>query len=152
MKNIIKNTLVTLSMKMESQKGDFLDDSEKLMYLHGGYGQIFKKLEESLELKKVGDTFHITLEPVDAFGEYDTSLVVRESLQNLPQEIELGMDLEDEDKEKVWIVENIEDDYATLNANHELSGITLVLSGEILEVEHLSPEAVQEVLNMENEH
>lgn len=152
MKNIIKNTLVTISMKMESQKGDFLDDSEQLMYLHGGYGQIFQKLEESLELKQVGDTFHITLEPVDAFGIYDESLVVKESLQNLPQDVELGMDLEGEDEEKVWIVENIEDGYATLNANHELAGITLVLSGEILELEHLTPKAVQEVLSMEDEH
>lgn len=152
MKNIIKDTLVTISLKMESQNGDFLDDSEKLMYLHGGYGQIFKKLEESLELKKVGDTFNITLDPIDAFGVYDESLIVKESLQNLPQEIELGMDLEGENEELVWIVENIEDGYGTLNANHELAGITLVLSGEILELEHLSAEAVQEVLSMEDEH
>lgn len=42
--------------------------AKKLMYLHGSYGQVFQKLEESLELKEVGDTFSITLEPVDAFG------------------------------------------------------------------------------------
>ncbi|MEA2100687.1 MAG: peptidylprolyl isomerase [Campylobacterota bacterium] len=152
MKNIIKDTLVTISLKMESLKGDFLDDSEKLMYIHGGYGQIFKKLEASLEFKQIGDTFNITLEPVDAFGVYDESLIVKESLYNLPQEIEIGMDLEGEDEERVWIVEKIDNGYATLNANHELAGITLVLSGEILELEHLSPEAVKEVLDMENEH
>ncbi|MEA3371956.1 MAG: peptidylprolyl isomerase, partial [Campylobacterota bacterium] len=146
------NTLVTLSLKIESENGDFLDDSEKLTYLHGGYGQIFQKLEESLASKQVGETFSLTLKPIDAFGEYDESLVVRESLKNLPQGIEVGMDLEGEDEENVWIIEKIEDGYATLNANHELAGITLVLSGEILELQHLSNEAVQEVLNMEHEH
>jgi len=137
---------------MESENGDFLDESEKLMYLHGGYKQIFQKLEENLESKRVGETFHITLQPQDAFGAFDNSLIVKEPLENLPDEIELGMDLEGEDAEHVWIIESIEDGFATLNANHELAGITLVVSGEILEIEHLLDDAVQEILHIEDEH
>ena len=151
MNTITKNTLVTINLKMESENGDFLDDSEKLMYLHGGYGQIFQKLEDELESKQVGDTFDVLLKPVDAFGEFDASLVVREALSELPQEIEVGMDLDSEDENLVWIVKKIEDGYATLNANHELAGVTLVVSGEILELQQLSDEGAQEVLNMEHE-
>ena len=151
MNTITKNTLVTINLKMESDKGDFLDDSEKLMFLHGGYGQIFQKLEDELESKQVGDTFDVLLKPVDAFGEYDESLVVTESLEDLPSEIEVGMDLDGEDESIVWIVESIEDGHATLNANHELAGVALRVTGEILELQQLSDEAVQEVLNMEHE-
>ena len=152
MKKITKNTLVTLSLKIESEKGDLLDDSEKLMYLHGGYGQIFQTLEDELDSKQVHDIFNILLSPVDAFGEYDTSLVVSESINNLPEDIEIGTELDGEDENIVWVVESIENGYATLNANHELAGIPLRLSGEILELQELSDKAVQEVLNMEHEH
>lgn len=152
MNTIRKNTLVSISLRVESEHGDLLDESEKLMYLHGGHSQIFQKLEAYLEAKQVGDTFNITLKPEDAFGEYDVSLVVEEALEDLPDEIELGMDLEGEEEGSVWFVEKIEDGYATLNANHEFAGITLVVSGEVLELENLCDEAAQEILNMDHEH
>ncbi len=152
MKKITKNTLVTLSLKIETEKGDLLDESEKLMYLHGGYKQIFQKLEDALESKQAQDTFNILLQPVDAFGEYDTSLVVKEPLSDLPEDIEIGTEFDGEDENTIWVLESIEDGYATLNANHELAGIPLRLSGEILELQELSDEAVKEVLNMEDEH
>lgn len=152
MEKISKNTLVSLTLKIESQTGDLLDDSEKLIYLHGGYGQIFQKLEELLDSKEVGYNFHTTLQPSDTFGEYDASLVIKEPLEELPKEIKIGMELDGEDEGIVWVVEKIEDGYVTLNANHELAGIPLVVSGEVLELQHLSDEATQEVLNMEHEH
>ena len=152
MENISKNTLVSLSLKIESENGDFLDDSEKLIYVHGGYGQIFQKLEDLLESKQVGDTFNALLQPADAFGEYDTALVLTESLEELPNEIELGMELDGEDGSHVWIVEKMENGVATLNANHELAGIPLRVSGEILELQKLDDTEVDKILNMEHEH
>lgn len=151
MTKITNNTLVTMNLKLESENGDFLDESEKLMYLQG-HGQIFKKLEDELESKVIGDTFNLLLQPIDAFGEYNESLVVTESLEDLPLEIEVGMDLDGEDESIVWIVESIEDTHATLNANHELAGIALRVSGEILELEQLSDEGVQKILHMEDDH
>ncbi|MEA2073383.1 MAG: peptidylprolyl isomerase [Campylobacterota bacterium] len=151
MTKITNNTLVTMNLKLESENGDFLDESEKLMYLQG-HGQIFKKLEDELESKVIGDTFNLLLQPIDAFGEYNESLVVTESLEDLPLEIEVGMDLDGEDESIVWIVESIEDTHAILNANHELAGIALRVSGEILELEQLSDEGVQKILHMEDDH
>ena len=94
MSKITKDTLVQLSLRIESVNGDFIDDSKDLMYLHGGYNQIFQKLEESLESKQLGDTFNITLQPKDACGEFDESLVLKESLENLPNDLEIGMELD----------------------------------------------------------
>ena len=152
MEKISKNTLVTISLQLHSKDGELLDDSEKLMYLHGGYGQIFQKLEDELGAKQRGDTFSILLSPIDAFGEFNQSLLIKESLKELPEDIELGLELEGEDASIVWIVEEIKDGFATLNANHELAGIPLRVSGEILELQQLSDQGVQEILNMEHKH
>jgi FKBP-type peptidyl-prolyl cis-trans isomerase SlyD len=152
METIKKNTLVSLSLTLEDEKGNIIDQSDELMYLHGGYGQIFQKLEDELEGKKVGDGFDLFLEPKEAFGEYDESLLLKESLDDMPEDVEVGMELDGEDEGIVWVVENIEDGYAILNANHELAGIPLRAKGSILEMEHLSDEGVEEILNMEHEH
>jgi hypothetical protein len=39
-----------------------------------------------------------------------------------------------------------------LNANHAMAGIEIVATGKILEIEHLSDEAVEEVLKAEDHH
>ena len=43
---IKKNTLVSISLITEDEGGNLLDESEEVMYLHGDYGQIFRKLED----------------------------------------------------------------------------------------------------------
>ena len=152
METIQKNTLVSISLKLEDENSNIIDESEELMYLHGGYEQIFQKLENELEGKKIGDTFDIVLSPKESFGEYDESLVLKESLEDLPEDAAVGMELEGEDASIVWMIESIDDGYAILNANHELAGITLRATGEILEMEQLKDEAVDEILNMDHEH
>jgi len=152
METITKNSLVSISLKIADAKKKLLDESEELIYLHGGYGQIFKKLEEELEGKKTGDSFSLSLTPAQAFGEYDDSLVLKESLDALPEDLTLGMELESEGEEIVWVVESIEDGFAILNANHEFAGVALHVWGEVLELESLSDEGVEEVLNMEHTH
>ncbi|MEJ2373652.1 MAG: peptidylprolyl isomerase, partial [Sulfurimonas sp.] len=66
MEQITKNTLVSISLKLADQSGNVLDESDEVMYLHGGYDQIFKKLEEDLEGKKIGDNFDLLLTPLEA--------------------------------------------------------------------------------------
>jgi FKBP-type peptidyl-prolyl cis-trans isomerase SlyD len=152
MEKIKKNTLVSISLITEDEAGNLLAKSEEVMYLHGDYGQIFPKLEALLEGKKVGDHFTIFLTPTEAFGEYDESLVTKEPLDELPEDIDLGMEFETEEEETIWMVESIEDGYAILNANHELAGIPVRISGKVLELEQLSDEGAQEVLRMEHIH
>jgi len=77
---------------------------------------------------------------------------VKESLEDLPDDLALGMEFEDEKEKRVWVVENIEDDHATLNANHELAGVPLRVTGEVLELEQLTDEGAKEILNMEHSH
>lgn len=152
MDKIKKNTLVSMLIKLEDEEGNIIDESEELMYLHGNYNQIFKKLEDELEGKKAGDTFHVLLTPAEAFGEYDESLVLKELLKDLPEDIAVGAELDGEEEGIVYVVESIEKKHAILNANHELAGIPLVASGKILEIEQLSDEAAEELLEAEHQH
>jgi FKBP-type peptidyl-prolyl cis-trans isomerase SlyD len=152
MDTISKNTLVSISMKMEDVEGNLLDETEELMYLQGGYGQIFQKLEDELEGKTVGDTFDLRLTPQEAFGEYKESLVAQEPLQELPEDIAVGMEFDSDDEEVVWVVEEIQEEHAVLNANHELAGIPLRVYGKVLELEQLNEKGVKEILEMEHTH
>jgi FKBP-type peptidyl-prolyl cis-trans isomerase SlyD len=152
MDKIKKNTLVSMLIKLEDEEGNIIDESEELMYLHGGYNQIFKKLEDELEGKKAGDTFHVALTPVEAFGEYDETLVVKELLEDLPENIAVGTELDSEEEGIVYVIESMNEKYAILNANHELAGTALIASGKILEIEQLSDEAAQELLKEEHHH
>lgn len=152
MDKIKKNTIVSMLIKLEDEEGNIIDESEELMYLHGGYNQIFKKLEDELEGKKAGDTFHVTLTPAEAFGEYDESLVLKELLEDLPEDIYVGAELDGEEEGIVYVIESIDKEHAILNANHELAGIALIASGKILEIEQLSDEATQELLKEEHHH
>ena len=70
----------------------------------------------------------------------------------MPEDIAIGMELDGEEEGIVYVVESIDEEYAAINANHELAGITIIASGEILEIDHLSDEAVEKILKEEHHH
>ena len=155
---ITKDCLVTLEYELFSTGGERLnDDEEPLMYLHGGYGQIFAKVEAALEGKTVGDDIHLALSPDEAFGVYDGSLVVEEALSELPDGLEVGMEIEghlesDPDDVIVYTVKEIRGDEAVLDGNHPLAGQSLVFDATVVEVQPLEEEAVREILEHEHHH
>jgi len=71
------------------------------------------------------------VEPEDAFGEYDATLVKVESRDRLPTPIEVGMQFEgmpdagDEEDAMIFTVTDISDDKVVLDGNHPLAGIAL---------------------------
>ena len=152
MLKIKNNSLVSMSIRLEDENRNIIDESDELIYIHGGYNQIFQKLENELDDKKVGDIFNIVLTPAEAFGEYKESLVLKELLEDLPDDISVGMELDGEEEGVIFVVESIDEKYAIINANHELAGVSLIASGEILEIEHLSDEAVKKILKSQHHH
>jgi len=145
---ITKNILVHIDYRLTDADGNHLNpNEEELIYLHGGYGHIFTELEGVLDGKEVGDSFEVTLTPEQAFGEYKEELIVQEPLSELPEDIYIGMELDtDDESQVVYIVTNIQDDFALLNANHPLAGRTLTFEGKITELQELSDEEVKEIL------
>lgn len=155
---ITKDTLVSLDYRLTDAGGNLLNpDEEELIYLHGGYGQVFKKVEEALEGKSVGDSVDVELSPAEAFGEYDASLVVEEARSELPEEIDIGMELDGYLEERpddviIYTVTELRDDTAVLDANHPLAGKRLRFEGTVQEIQELDETAVREILEHHHHH
>ena len=59
---ISKNCVVTLTYRVIDKKGTVLDTgNEPLIYLHGGYKDVFEKVEQALEGKSRGDEIEVSL-------------------------------------------------------------------------------------------
>jgi len=148
---ITRNTMVTLDYRVTDTDGNMVDDgSEPLVYLHGGYEDIFAPIEEALEGKAVGDSITVKLHPGQAFGEYDPELVQVVAVEELPQPLEKGMQIEatpdgDGEGEPVYLtVTDIADGKAVLDGNHPLAGLALVFACTVADARTASPHEIAE--------
>ena len=145
--NIVKDTVVTITYKVNDLEGNLLEQSdEPVSYLHGGYDNIFPLVEEALEGKQVGDTVDIKLQPADAFGEYEESLVRMETREVFPETIEVGMQFVgspmDGGEEMLYTVTDIADDKVVVDANHPYAGQAVHFQCVVAEVRPASAEEV----------
>ena len=146
---IVKNTVVTLKYSVRDPDGKLIDDgSNPLVYLHGGYDDIFSRIEEALQDKKVGETVQVKLQPDEAFGEYDEGLIQVESRKGFPKELEVGMQFEgspedDDDEVIIFRVTDIADDKVILDGNHPLAGMALIFTCTVTEVRPASAEEIE---------
>ena len=145
--NIVKDTVVTITYKVNDLEGNLLEQSdEPVSYLHGGYDNIFPLVEEALEGKQVGDTVDIKLQPADAFGEYEESLVRMETREVFPETIEVGMQFVgspmDGGEEMLYIVTDIADDKVVVDANHPYAGQAVHFQCIVAEIRRASPDEV----------
>jgi len=135
--NVFANTVVTLSFKLYDSNNHLIEQTdEPIAYLHGGHSGIFPKVEAALNAKKVGDTVSVTLEPDDAFGDYDAELMRVEALDQLPADVTVGGHLvaEQDGNEVIWRITNIADGKAVLDGNHELAGQRLRFDCKVLDI------------------
>ena len=100
------NTVVTIIYELKDADGNTLEKmNDPIAYLHGGHDNIFPKVEEAIHGKNIGDSIEITLDPADAFGDYDEGIVQIEPLSAFPEKnIKEGMQFEGEDESgEGWI-------------------------------------------------
>lgn len=117
----------------------------ELSYVHGGYGQLFEKLEEALEGHQAGERLQVQLEPEDAFGEYDAELMRVEKLERYGKGLTVGMEIEED--ERIYRVTDIAGGSAVLDANHPLAGMALRFSVVILAVRAATREEVNRAVS-----
>ena len=147
---VLKNTVVTLDYSVADPDGNVVDPGrDPLIYLHGGYDDIFTKIEEALQDKKLGDTVKVKLQPEEAFGDYDAELVQIEPRSKFPELLEIGMqfeggnDEEDEDEDFIlYRVTEIAEDKVVLDGNHPLAGSALVFTCTVTSVREASKEEI----------
>ena len=146
---VVKNTVVTLDYSVADPDGELVDaGQEPLVYLHGGYDDIFPMIEEAVHEKKVGESVIVKMQPSDAFGEYDAQLIQVEPRKGFPKELEVGMQFEgvpegeDDDDILIYRVTEIADDKVVLDGNHPLAGMALVFTCTVTAVRPASAEEI----------
>ncbi len=143
------NTIVTLTYSVSDSDGNLVDAGEHpLIYLHGGHGGIFEKIEEELAGQVAGFQKNIRLQPEEAFGEYDAELVMIEPRDLFPENIEVGMQFErasnnaDEDG-MLFTITDIAEGKVVVDGNHPLAGMALIFTCTVSDVRAATPEEIE---------
>jgi FKBP-type peptidyl-prolyl cis-trans isomerase SlyD len=134
-------TVVTIAYELRDRDGALLDrEDATVSYLHGGYGGMFPKVEAALEGKEAGFELSITLEPLDAFGEYDAELLRVEPRERFPEALQIGMRFEGVPGDEgggealLYTVTDIAKDKVVVDGNHPLAGERLWFKCTVEEV------------------
>ena len=144
---ITKDTVVTLQVKVAEASGKLIEDSrDPVAYLHGGYDNTLPKIEEALEGKEKGEQLVLTLEPQDAFGVRDESLVRTIPKSEFPPGVKVGGQLEgrtDAGEPHVFHVMKIKGPEVHLDGNHPLAGKAIKFTLKVLDVRAATAEEIE---------
>lgn len=143
---IDKDTAVTLSFKVTDATGKPLDTGgEPMVYLHGGYDNIFPKVEEALQGQEAGYQVTLTLSAEDSFGERDEALVTTIDKKDFPPGVKVGGQLQgrgEDGQDIVFNVLKIKGPVVHLDGNHPLAGKELRFTVKVLSVRAASAEEI----------
>jgi len=142
--------VVSMHYTLTDVDGNVLDSSQgsdPLSYLHGA-GNIIPGLEKALAGKVQGDALQVKVEPAEAYGELDPSLVQvldREAFQGV-EAVDVGMAFEARGAEgqvQRVVVKEVEGDQVTIDANHPLAGQQLHFDVQVTSVRAASAEEIE---------
>ncbi|GAB2485719.1 MAG: FKBP-type peptidyl-prolyl cis-trans isomerase [Comamonas sp.] len=142
--NISKDSAVTVQYKVTDAQGKPLDQGT-LAYLHGGYENLFPKVEAALDGQAPGFATTIDLAVEDAFGARDESLVRVIPKSEFPPGVKVGGQLRgtnDQGEPQVYHVLKIKGPEVHLDGNHPLAGVALRFAAKVLEVRAATPEEI----------
>jgi FKBP-type peptidyl-prolyl cis-trans isomerase SlyD len=124
------------TLTVDGEEVDRADADDPLEYLHGAEN-IVPGLEDALTGKKAGDKLSVTLQPDQAYGQYDEDdieVVERDEIPDADM-LRTGMLIEAEDESgnvSLGVVREINDGTIVLDFNPPLAGKTLTYNVEVL--------------------
>jgi len=144
---IQKDSVVTLRYKVTDAATQKLIDEgrDPMVYLHGGYDNTFPKIEAALDGKETGFKATLDLQPQDAFGDRDESLVRTIPKSEFPPGVKVGGQLEgrdDKGEPQVFTVMKIKGPEVILDGNHPLAGKALKFSLSVTDVRAATDEEI----------
>ena len=145
--------VVSLTWRLEDAQGVLIDElTDPMEFLVGG-DDLLPKVEEVLTGQTTGFEVQLSLEPDEAFGDYDAQLVFFEPREIFPKEVSEGMQFDgppegaqtpDMAKDVIYTVTEVYDTHVVLDGNHPLAGIGLRLSFKVLDVRTATTEEVEQ--------
>ncbi len=148
---IAPNTVVTMTYTLTNAEGQVLDQadaSHPFVYMQGAHN-IIPGLEQALAGKQAGDTAVVTVQPEDAYGEYNEQLtqqVPRQMFGNVPEDqLVVGAQFQAQTNGgmEILTIADVDGDMITIDANHPLAGETLTFDVKILEVRAATTEEIE---------
>lgn len=145
--SVRKDKVVSLACLMsDADSGETLDYRTDMVYLHGGYGSAFPKIEEVLEGLQVDMTAEVELEPADAYGQPDPALLMKVPHDAIPEAArQVGTVIEgegDDGSRRDFRVTAIDDEGITVDGNHPLAGRRLRFKLEVTDIRDASAEEI----------
>ncbi|RYF27570.1 MAG: peptidylprolyl isomerase [Comamonadaceae bacterium] len=143
--NITKDTAVTLNYKITDPVTGKLLDSGDVAYLHGGYDNLFAKVEAALENRAPGYAATVDLAVADAFGERDEALVRTIPKAEFPPGVKVGGQLRgvgSDGQPALFNVVKIKGAEVHLDGNHPLAGQALRFACKVTEVRAATQEEI----------
>lgn len=147
---ITQQCVVALTWTLKDTLGETLDELEEPVEFLVGGEDLLARIEEALQGHVPGDRLDLHLEPEEAFGDYDESLVFLEARKLFPEKLEEGMTFEglpagsnpDAPRDALYTVTEIYPEHVVLDANHPLAGIALRLHLRVQSVREATEEEI----------
>ena len=144
-----KHCVAVIDYTLKDDDGDVLDASQngEFLYLHGAHN-IIPGLETALEGKQAGDSIDVSIAPKDAYGERDPERiqVVPRDMFQTDEEIQPGMQFHAQSPDghmMIITVTEVDEDEVTIDGNHEMAGMNLHFSVEVIDVREATSEEIE---------
>lgn len=147
--NIEDKTVVSFHYTLTDDQGEEIEssrDRDPMVYLHGG-GTIIPGLEKAMAGKSSGDTFEVTVEPADAYGERREDAIQRVSAKHFRKDARLEpgqlvmLNTKEQGQIQATVVKvgrfNID-----VDTNHPLAGKSLTFGVEVTDIREATDEEI----------
>ena len=147
--SITEKKAVTFHYTLKNSDGEQMESSREgqpMSYLHGA-SNIIPGLEKAMEGKAAGDTFEVTVEPAEAYGERNDANIQRVPAKHFrnPKLLQPGqiVGLQTQQGPVQVTVVKVGRFNVDVDANHPLAGQALTFDVEIVDVRDATEEEVQ---------
>ena len=140
--------VVTFHYTLSNDQGKQMETSRErdpMVYLHG-YRNIVPGLENAMTGREVGDTFKVTVEPVEAYGERNPNSLQRIPSKLFPKSKKLSpgqmVSLQTKKGPIQAVIVKVGRFNIDVDSNHPLAGETLTFDVEITDIRDATEEEI----------
>lgn len=143
---IAAGKVATIHFTITDEKGLVQDSTEGQppYSFIGSSDQMFPAIEKKLSEMEIGSKATLSLEPAEAYGEYDEEYVKVTDRAHFPDGVELkeGMTFltQQEDEEVPVTIKTVDEAEITIDFNHPMAGQKLKVDLELLEIRDATKE------------
>ena len=142
------NKVVSLTYVIRNQDGEIFEYTDlPVDYVHGTGSRLFRKVEQALEGRKVGEKISVTLAPEEGFGPHDPGLTFTDDLENVPEQFRhVGARMQAQNAKGealTFIVTHLGPSEVTVDANHPLAGQTVTFVVTVAGIRDATPDELR---------